>query len=52
MSYLAISQKVDTSEREVFETKEIVFYGYDYADFKIADLKRLDEDLKFFFMTG
>ena len=35
-----------TSEKEVYDTREIVFYGYDYTHFRLADVKRLDEDLK------
>lgn len=41
-------QTKTSQEARVFNAKEFVFYGYDYTHFKIADAKRLDEDLKKF----
>jgi hypothetical protein len=47
-NYHSYSQKIYSSEKDVFATKEIVFYGYDYSDFRFADAKRMDEDVKNF----
>ncbi len=37
----AFGQKTYTTEKDVFDSKEIVFYGYDYSHFKLAEIKRL-----------
>lgn len=42
------SQEKNNEEKKIYEAKEIIFYGYDYTHFKIADAKRMDEDIKKF----
>jgi hypothetical protein len=34
-------QKAHASEKDVFTAKEIIFYGYDFSNFKLAEIKRL-----------
>jgi len=42
----SFGQKTYTSENDVFESKEIVFYGYDFSHFRLADVKRLYAETK------
>lgn len=42
------AQKTYTSIEDVFNIQKIYFYGYDYTNFKLADVKRMDEDVKKF----
>ncbi len=34
-------QKIYSTEKDVFDIKEIIFYGYDFSHFKLADAKLL-----------
>ncbi len=51
---ILFSQKVYSSKKDVYAAKEIMFYGYDYTGFRIADAKRIGQDLKktVFFWIG
>jgi hypothetical protein len=44
-SSLTFSQIAYTDEKEIYSAKEFTFYGYDFTDFKLAEVKRLDEDI-------
>ena len=41
-SFLSFGQKIYSSEKDVFDANEIVFYGYDFSHFKLADAKRFN----------
>ena len=44
-------QEINNGKDRVLSAKEIVFYGYDFSHFKLADAKRMDQDIrKFTFM--
>lgn len=43
---ISYSQKENTSEKDVYDAREIIFYGYDYTHFRLADAKRMDQDIK------
>ncbi len=43
-----IGQKETTSNKNIYTAKEIVFYGYDYTHFKLADPKRIGQNIKNF----
>lgn len=47
-NYPSYSQKIYSSEKDIFLANEIIFFGYDYSDFRLADAKRMDEDVKNF----
>ena len=47
----AFPQKIYSTEKEIFEIPEITFYGYDFSDFKLAEEKRTEEDIRIY-MTG
>lgn len=51
---ISYSQKENTSEKDVYDAREIIFYGYDYTHFRLADAKRIGQDInKFVFLwTG
>ena len=51
---ISYSQKENTSEKDVYDAREIIFYGYDYTHFRLADAKRIGQDInKFLFLwTG
>jgi len=38
-------------EQEIFRTKSIIFYGYDFSDFQLADGKRIGQDLRKYVFT-
>lgn len=42
----AFSQISSQNKKDVFETKNIIFYGYDFSNFQFADPKRIGQDLK------
>lgn len=44
VSTTAFGQKSYTSEKDVFEAKDVVFYGYDFSHFKLAEAKRIFEN--------
>lgn len=39
-------QTVYSSENDVFSSKNIIFYGFDFTDFQLSDPKRMGQDLK------
>lgn len=47
-------QTVYSSENDVFRSKNIIFYGFDFTDFQLSDAKRIGQDLKkyVFNLTG
>ncbi len=38
-------QKVYTSANDVYRAREITFYGYDFSKLKLAETKRMGEDM-------
>jgi len=50
-THLSYCQETNNDRDRVLSAKEIVFYGYDFSHFKLADAKRMDQDIrKFTFM--
>lgn len=47
----SFSQKINTSEKDVFAADEIIFYRYDYSHFRLADGNRIDQDIKKFILN-
>ena len=45
------SQVRYTTAKEVYDAKEIIFYGYDFSDAQVADTKRMGQDLKSYFFS-
>ena len=43
---VSFCQTINSKENEVLNAKNIIFYGYDFSDFQIADSKRVGQDLK------
>ena len=43
---ISYSQKENVSENDVYDAREIIFYGYDYSHFRLADAKRIGQDIK------
>lgn len=39
----SFGQKTNTTDKDVFKSQEIIFYGYDYSHFKLAEAKRLTD---------
>ena len=39
----SFGQKIFNSEKEIYECQELVFYGYDYSHFRLAEVKRLTD---------
>lgn len=46
LTFQAIGQKSYTSPADVYSASEIRFYGYDFNSLKLAETKRMGEDLK------
>jgi hypothetical protein len=43
-------QTVYTSEKDVYTSKDVVFYGYDFSDFQLSDAKRMGQDVRKFIL--
>jgi len=42
-SFNTFCQKTNITEKDVFASNEIVFYGYDYSHFKLEEAKRIND---------
>lgn len=42
----SISFSQTLTENDVYNANSIIFYGYDFSDFQLADAKRMGQDLK------
>lgn len=47
----ASGQKIYTSEQDIFTIKELTFYGYDFSDWRLAETKRVGEDMRVYIMS-
>lgn len=45
------AQTTYSSEKDVYNSKKIIFYGFDFTDFQLADAKRIGQDLKKYVFT-
>ncbi|MCV9388387.1 hypothetical protein [Reichenbachiella ulvae] len=48
VSEKAFAQFIVPSDQQIFETKEITFYGFDFTQFELVDQKREGQDIKRF----
>jgi hypothetical protein len=44
-------QTVYSSENDVYSSKKIIFYGFDFTDLQLSDVKRIGQDLKKYVFT-
>lgn len=49
--YSACAQKIYTTEKDIFDVKELTFYGYDFSDWRLAETKRVDEDMRIYIFS-
>ncbi len=47
----AFGQKVFSNEKDLFNSRKITFYGYDFSNFQLSDAKRVNQDLKKYLFT-
>ena len=40
------AQKNYAKESDILDVKELTFYGYDFSDWRLAETKRIDEDVR------
>jgi hypothetical protein len=41
-------QKIYTTEQDIYNIKELTFYGYDFSDWRLAEEKRVGEDMRMY----
>jgi hypothetical protein len=45
------AQTTYSSEKDVYNSKKIIFYGFDFTDLQLSDAKRIGQDLKKYVFT-
>lgn len=46
--FIPITVAQNPTNQDVYSSKELIFYGYDYTHFKLADPKRIGQDINSF----